>query len=498
VPTIGPLEYGNDQPRRFRGWIVTFCCALLVTGLADSGAAANSVDKPRTAYHYVIFSHYSGCDSAGHCDGCPVALNPDGSPKGGPAKGESGIAEVSGNDFIVSLGGLLQDLERDPSFLNIGTTFMHELGHNLGLRHGGGIDTPCTTVGAACPIGGVCTQTPVGNYCLQGEDINAKPNYLSVMNYRYQFTGILVGNAVGSTSPIACVTSQDCPVGTSCNRGACSRLDYSNQVLPIGGNTPGILDQSAVPNQPAAGDPGLGLSEPDGLGSGLPDFFTFTNARETGIPSTAASQGPVDWDGDGLFNSADVQADTNCGPNGFGDHSCNLPAYPLLKGHVDWAPAGQNEFTYKFQCTPYGGITGDGASGLTSFLQHEINPEMLAAAHLMYSPREANVVIESGCTTPQSQIRASMLGSANFDVSEIEPSSFEFHGAKPTSIAVADINHDGIPDIIVMFDRGSTHLAPSAVRGVVKGWLKNSQVFSGEATIRTYPTGSTGCQSSVR
>jgi hypothetical protein len=105
----------------------------------------------------------------------------------------------------------------------------------------------------------------------------------------------------------------------------------------------------------------------------------------------------------------------------------------------------------------------------------------------------ANVVIESECTMHQSQIRVSVLGSANFDVSEIEPSSFEFHGAKPTRAAVADINHDGIPDMIVTFDRGSTHLAPSAARGVVKGWLKNSQVFSGEATIRTYPTGSTQC-----
>ena len=37
---------------------------------------------------------------------------------------------------------------------------MHELGHNLGLRHGG------------------------------GDDINDKPNYTSVLNYRYTFTGV--------------------------------------------------------------------------------------------------------------------------------------------------------------------------------------------------------------------------------------------------------------------------------------------------------------------
>src|SRR5207249_9659869 len=40
-------------------------------------------------------------------------------------------------------------------------TFMHELGHNLGLRHAGSFDLP-----------------------------NYKPNYRSVMCYRYQLTGV--------------------------------------------------------------------------------------------------------------------------------------------------------------------------------------------------------------------------------------------------------------------------------------------------------------------
>ena len=39
-----------------------------------------------------------------------------------------------------------------------------------------------------------------------------------------------------------------------------------------------------------------------------------------------------------------------------------FPAYPPLYGHTDWGPAGQNNFTYQFQCTPYGGPQGDGAS----------------------------------------------------------------------------------------------------------------------------------------
>lgn len=73
----------------------------------------------------------------------------------------SGVAELNGNDFIVSL-------QSSTSNSSISKTFMHELGHNLGLRHGG------------------------------FENRNRKPNYNSVMNYRFQFPGADTNcNAIG-------------------------------------------------------------------------------------------------------------------------------------------------------------------------------------------------------------------------------------------------------------------------------------------------------------
>lgn len=71
----------------------------------------------------------------------------------------SGIArpgsasDISGSDFIVSLGSFAGNV---GTTLQQAGTFMHELGHNLSLRHGG------------------------------GDDLNYKPNFLSVMSYMFQ------------------------------------------------------------------------------------------------------------------------------------------------------------------------------------------------------------------------------------------------------------------------------------------------------------------------
>nr|AQQ74884.1 hypothetical protein [uncultured bacterium] len=71
----------------------------------------------------------------------------------------SGIAELPGNDFIVSLGGWSTP---GGTSADKAGTFMHELGHTLGLGHGG-----------RDPITGP-------------DHTQFKPNYYSVMNYDWQ------------------------------------------------------------------------------------------------------------------------------------------------------------------------------------------------------------------------------------------------------------------------------------------------------------------------
>ncbi len=76
-------------------------------------------------------------------------------------KGSSGFAETPGDDFIVSLGSFANSVGTP---FDRAATLAHEFGHNLGLRHCGN------------PI------------CL--EDDNYKPNFASIMNYRYQLFGV--------------------------------------------------------------------------------------------------------------------------------------------------------------------------------------------------------------------------------------------------------------------------------------------------------------------
>jgi hypothetical protein len=108
---------------------------------SERSKPANIVAKDNI-YHYVLFVHqYNGLSS-------------------------SGISELPGDDIIISLGAPGWGTYYGHTVGSVDQqqgTLMHELGHNLGLRHGGNVDENC------------------------------KPNYLSVMSYSRQFSDY-VGN----------------------------------------------------------------------------------------------------------------------------------------------------------------------------------------------------------------------------------------------------------------------------------------------------------------
>jgi hypothetical protein len=112
----------------------------------------------------------------------------------------TGYSLLPGYDFVVTLGGFFDYGSGLDCFYNFSngdplpcwpvpdyewaTVFMHELGHNLGLRHGGDVET------------------------------NYKPNYVSVMNYLYSFN-----------TPIIAASSDS-------GSGYSYRVDYSDETLP--------------------------------------------------------------------------------------------------------------------------------------------------------------------------------------------------------------------------------------------------------------------------
>jgi hypothetical protein len=139
---------------------VTLSCAVATADLTSSTTSPPLIlstallDAKAQVYHYGLFIHsyQTACSS-------------------------SGLAETPGNDFIVSLGCQFgpYDASGNPIGHSVGTqeeqagTFMHELGHNLGLGHGG----PLYVNGQL-------------QYTSDYND-NCKPNYPSVMSYSRQF-----------------------------------------------------------------------------------------------------------------------------------------------------------------------------------------------------------------------------------------------------------------------------------------------------------------------
>lgn len=130
----GNLGGGNALPHQD---------TLIVWDGFDSIQKANFAKVRRPIFHYTIFAH----DMEGMV-------------------GVSGISKgIPGSDFIVSLGSWT---DKVGTINQQAGTFMHELGHNIGLRHGGGVHLP-----------------------------NYKPNYLSVMNYFFQMKGLRINGVDG-------------------------------------------------------------------------------------------------------------------------------------------------------------------------------------------------------------------------------------------------------------------------------------------------------------
>ena len=429
----------------------TYPCGPPDTNVTFDSLRAMYFQPKRASEHYAVFGHYSDI----YCSN----------------GGESGVADLPGTGFIVSLG--IEQQERfTPGLLTpiLAQTFMHELGHNLGLHHGG-----------------------------NGDDTNYKPHFLSIMNYAYQFAGIVLADAPGLTHFLACHADPDCPPGSAClgdpRSQYCRGIDYSTQLLPTTGPEPGVLDEND-------------LDETAGLGSGNADVIFFTDAQCDigGGFGIGPSEGPVDWDGDGVATNMHVQADVIARWWESQGYLCPTGFYERVGGGDDWAflqPPAQAEAEAKEAA-----VNGNSARTPDKIEEDDLpvaessrrtspssGPELTFAEarerHILHAPKQVSISVSPSCGLAQKPVApgsptllaVAILGQSDFDVNEIDPMSLRLHKAAAVSTQVVDVNGDGIPDLMATFDMAVMRLHPQAKKVRLSGWLKDSRVIFGEDRI---------------
>ncbi|MFC1758006.1 hypothetical protein ACFL2H_04465 [Planctomycetota bacterium] len=221
-------------------------------GTADerNGAKAQQIFAAREqAYRYALFG-----DRLGH-------------------QGIAGMADQPGRNLMVTLGGWNTDGGTPEQQAII---FMHELGHTLGLGHGG------------------------------DDDINYKPNYLSVMNYSHTHGNTLSNDLF---------------------------MDYSRQTSELPDYAFGNLSLDE-----------LDLDE--SKGAGFPQGVNFTYPFDANTYLTISESQPIDWN-----------QDTNISSNVFADVNHQRPG-EILKSYSDWSSLEFGVATVHDAST--GGLGADG------------------------------------------------------------------------------------------------------------------------------------------
>lgn len=184
-----------------------------------------------------------------------------------------GIAEINGNDSMILLGNWDLDSSDEMSkneLINYqAATVMHELGHNLGLRHGG------------------------------SNDLNLKPNYLSVMNYMYTFNGLPeIGNNEGD---------RYYTLYWGMNAGSCH----------------GMNNSLALVNSPYDSPEDFQIDYSNGTSLMLNENLIF---ESTGLGRIGTSS--VDYDCNGIIHGGSYERSLADYPN--------REQYTLLHDHDDW------------------------------------------------------------------------------------------------------------------------------------------------------------------
>ncbi len=248
------------------------------------------------------------------------------------ALGTSGISRgIPGRDFVVSLGHWTNQV---GTVQEQAGTFMHELGHNINLHHGG------------------------------GDDSNYKPNFLSIMNYSFQTRGLRKNKKDGtfdySRFLLPALDEFHLNENIGLNGGAainaygtifyCGLLPGQPQRVvnkangKIDWDCDGGLFEASVPAD----------TNKDGFGSTLPGFEDWDNLDFRGITPAFDPPGvtPTPQVVRELSHELTVEEDSHRQPS--------PPADAIQHGNsIAWTPVGLEIITaYKiYKVGPHGGAT---------------------------------------------------------------------------------------------------------------------------------------------
>jgi hypothetical protein len=275
--------------------------------LFDAKTPGTFDPKEAAFKRFVLFGHDNTCYGEGSpgCGdvSCPLMNGRPAQPK------TSGVAEVRGNDAIVSLGILQLQAPPATRIAAEAGALMHELGHNLGLYNGGTL-----------PTGDV-----------------PKVNHLSVMDYTYQLSGVPFTDTLGSTAVVG--TRPD-----FAHEPLAQTLDESSLFESAGvgapaeePNTKSLVKYMHLHTSvcPCPIDPCTGLAYPSCAAYGA-------------VAGPGGSVPPIDWNCDGVISPVGVTADIN----GNGTRDVQDPG-----GTAEW-----RSLLHDFQCQP---SYPDGANGST-------------------------------------------------------------------------------------------------------------------------------------
>jgi hypothetical protein len=356
----------------------------------------------------------------------------------------SGCSEIGGNDFVMSLGSWTSVKQPDGTSHNVGTTdqqtgtLLHELGHTIGLRHGG------------------------------GDNVNCKPNYPSVMSYTLQFSSTVPGRPLDYSRQVLGITLPGGVIG----------LDKSqlNELLGVGGYN-GKVAFGPVPN----------LGKPT------------VAAGASAINWNNSTSGAVDISVNRDINQT-TNASGGC-PANQGTDLTGTSTGTILRGYKDWANLQFNFWNLDYGDGAHdsseaavGEIRYDETAAMSRDVI-DIKPNDPNNTISSNASPTIDVAIfsrlDDSVVPPQVEL----------DATDIDPATLLLKGTGAATWTVSvkqnpngkfqcntrDVNHDGLPDLVCGFTIPKNTLSSGETQAVLEGLTSHGQHVLGLDAIRVVP-----------